>query len=141
MAALTAATAAGVSLAPVAIKAIGELHQTVFLSNNLARQGQSLPKEAGALDRSARRRAAGVSDALMDDEEPSYLKEGPSRPVAGDLRKSYEVKRGSATSSKGILTDILAKVPRKMNGGEDYQRIARPPPSRQAGFGNQSFTP
>jgi hypothetical protein len=141
MFASAATVAVGVSVFPVAAKAVSELHRTVFnLSDALARQGESVPAEKGAGERLARQRAAGV-DGTIDGGEPAYMGKVPSRATAGDKRKSYEVKKGSALSSRGILDDILAKVPSQANGTDSYKRIARPQPSRQPGFGNQSFTP
>jgi hypothetical protein len=138
-AAVAASTAAGVAVVPVAAKALGELHRAVFMSNTLARQGESI-RDAGADERLARQRAGGIGGGeVSETDEPAYMGKLPRRAVAGDLRPSYVVKKGSATSSKGILSDILAKVPRQVHGTDSYKRIARPQPSRQAGFGNQSF--
>jgi hypothetical protein len=133
------ATAAfGVSALPVAAKAIGELHRAVFQSNVLARQGMSVPQEAGAGERLARQRAGGIKGGT-DGDDPQYMSKVPRKALAGDTRKQHLVTRGSATSSKGILDDILAKVPRKANGTGDYQRAIRPVPTRAAGYGNQSY--
>jgi hypothetical protein len=138
MFAAAAATVMGVSAFPVAAKAIGELHRAVFESNTLARQGLSVPKETGAGERLARQRAGGINGGTEGD-EPGYMEKVPQKSQAGDTRKKYIVTRGSATSSKGILDDILAKVPRQSNGTDDYKRINRPAPSRAAGYGNQSY--
>lgn len=137
-----ASAAVGVAIVPVAAKALGELHRVAFPSNTLARQGESLSKDAGANERLARQRASGVGGGeVSESDEPSYMGKLPKRAVTGDIRRSYETRKGAATSSKGILEDILGKVPRKSNGTDSYQRIARPPPSQQGGFGNQSYTP
>lgn len=141
-AAAAATSAVGVAVVPVAAKALGELHRAVFPSDTLARQGESLGKDSGANERLARQRASGVGGGeVSETEEPSYMGKLPKKAMAGDLRRSYQQRKGSATSSKGILADILSKVPRQSNGTDSYKRIARPPPSRQGGFGNQSYTP
>lgn len=133
---------AGASAIPVAIKAIGEIHRiTVLQSNVLARQGLSTPDELGKEERESRKRGAGFGGDIKS-KTPSYMKKVPKKAVAGDLRKKYEVGGlGNALSSRGNLTDILAKVPRKISGTEQYKRINRPPPKRLPGYGNQSFTP
>lgn len=135
------AVIAGASAIPIAMKAAGELHRiTVLRSNTLARQGLSVPEEEGLGEKLARQRAGGISGGIESD--PSWARKVPAKPLAGDLRKEYEVGGlGNATSSQGILSDILAKVPKQVNGTDEYKRIARPNPKRAAGFGNQSFTP
>lgn len=131
-----AATSALVAL-PVAVKAAGELHRHVLASDALARQGVGPVPLPGAAKRAERNRAAGIPGGLAD-QEPAYLGRVPNRPVTGDLRKDYEVGRlGDATSSKGVLSDILAKVPRKTHGSGDYKKINRPDPRRLPGFDNQ----
>jgi hypothetical protein len=141
MFAAAATVAVGASALPVAAKAIGELHRAVFMSNALARQGQSLVGSEGEIERSARQRAAGIGGAVPESDEPSYMDNVPKKAVAGDTRGKYVQTRGSATSSRGILSDILAKVPRRANGTDEYKEIARPRPSRQAGYDNQAFAP
>lgn len=133
---------AGASAAPVAIKAVGELHRTLVLQSNvLARQGESVPAKRGEGEKLARQRAAGVKGGVVSP-EPKYMGKVPSQPVSGDLRRDYEVGGlGNATSSQGILSDILDKVPRQQHGTGEYKRINRPQPLRAPGFGNQSFTP
>lgn len=136
-----AGAAAVVPLLPVALKAVGEVHR-VLMSDALARQGLGPVGPAGALERSARQRAAGVPRPGIASSEPNYLDRVPKRPVAGDKRREYEVGGlGNATSSRGLLDDVLAKVPRKLNGTAEYKRINRPNPSRAPGFDNQGATP
>lgn len=137
-----AAIASGACAAPVLFKAAGEVHRTLVLKSNvLARQGESVPTEAGAGQKLARQRAAGVSGGVKS-KEPGYMGKVPSNKVTGDLRKDYEVGGlGKATSSQGNITDILAKVPKQQHGTDEYKRINRPVPSRAPGFGNQSFSP
>lgn len=138
--------AAGVSAAaapflPVALKAVGEAHR-VLMSDALARQGLGPVGPSGAAERSARQRAAGIPNPGIESNEPGYLGRVPKRPMAGDLRRDYEVGGlGNATSSRGLLEDILAKVPRKLHGTEEYKRINRPAPKRAPGFDNQGATP
>lgn len=133
---------AGASAAPVAIKAVGEIHRTLVLQSNvLARQGESVPANRGEGEKVARQRASGVKGGLPK-MEPGYMSKVPVKPVTGDLRKDLEVGGlGNATSSRGILSDILDKVPRQSHGTGEYKRINRPSPGRAPGFGNQSFTP
>lgn len=133
---------AGASVAPVAIKAVGEIHRGLVLQSNvLARQGVSVPAERGEGEKVARQRASGVKGGI-EKTEPDYMGKVPARPVCGDLRRDLEVGGlGNATSSRGILTDILDKVPRQSHGTGDYKTINRPSPGRAPGFGNQSFTP
>mmetsp|Transcript_12827 Transcript_12827/g.34531 ORF Transcript_12827/g.34531 Transcript_12827/m.34531 type:complete len:163 (+) Transcript_12827:147-635(+) len=109
-------------------------------NNVLARQGRGVPDMPGAGDKLARQRAAGIKGGVETREQPSFLDKVPNKGIRGNLKENYTVgKLGNATSSQGNLPDILAKVPKKPNGTPEYQRIARPPPSRQAGFGNSSF--
>ncbi|CAN8068075.1 unnamed protein product [Agarophyton chilense] len=131
-----------ISSLPIAIKAIGELHKaTVLQSNALARQGLSTPDKRGEDERLSRQRAGGISGGFKE-QAPSWERKVPSRAVAGDIRKDYEVGGlGNATSSRGNLVDILDKVPRKTHGNGDYKKINRPQPRRLPGFGNQSFGP
>lgn len=135
----------GVCALPVAIKAVGELHrQHVLQSNVLSRQGNGSPEFAGAEEKLARQRTGGILGGLAPNKgEPGYLRKVPARPMTGDKRRDYEVgSLGNATSSRGILLDVLDKVPRRTVGGSgDYKRANRPGPSRKAGWGNQSFTP
>lgn len=144
-AASAASLTLGATALPVAAKAFGELHRTVLQSNGnntLARQGESFDPAEGARERNSRQRAGGITGGTCSEtEEPSYMDATPKKASAGDIRRSYETKKGSATSSKGILSDILAKVPRRTVGTESYKRASRPAPSRQGGYGNQSFTP
>lgn len=134
--------ALGGAALPVAIKAAAELHLTSLRANTLARQGESLPGAAGARERNAKQRAGGITGGTCSEtDEPSYMDAAPRKPQAGDTRADFAQKKGAATSSKGILADILAKVPRRTVGGEEYKRAARPSPAREGGFGNQSFTP
>lgn len=137
-----AAVASGACAAPVLLKAAGEAHRALVLrSNILARQGVSVPEDAGNGAKLARQRAAGVSGGVKS-KEPAYMGKVPSRKVSGDLRKDYEAGGlGNATSSQGNLTDILSKVPRKTHGDTEYKRINRPVPTKAPGFGNQAFTP
>lgn len=140
-AAAAASSAVGVVALPVAAKAVGELHRAVFLSNTLARQGESINPDAGEGDKLARQKVGGISGGKRaESDEPAYMGKTPKNSGA-DLRKSYQTRKGAATSSKGILSDILAKVPSQTNGTDSYKRIARPQPTRAGGFGNQSFTP
>ena len=133
--------AAGVHLLPVAMKAFGEGHR-VLMSDALARQGLGPVGPSGDAERNARQRAAGVPNPGVPSDVPDYFGRVPSRPLAGDKRRDYEIGGlGNATSSRGILEDILAKVPRKTHGLGDYKRSNRPPPSRPDGFGNQSASP
>lgn len=145
MLALTGA-AAGVSVLPVAIKAVGELHRlTVLKSNNnnvLARQGNGSPTSDDT--KLARQRAGGVRGGLSDAKpSPKFLDKVPKRGAPGDGRRNYEVGGlGNATSSRGQINDVLDKVPRRTAGASaDYKRANRPIPSRLPGFGNQSFGP
>lgn len=137
-----AAVASGACAAPVLLKAAGEAHRALVLrSNVLARQGESVPEDAGNAAKLARQRAAGVSGGVKS-KDPAYMGKVPSRKVTGDLRKDYEAGGlGNATSSQGNLTDILSKVPRNIHGDTEYKRINRPVPTRAPGFGNQAFTP
>lgn len=138
------ATAGVVAVLPIAIKAVGELHNHVLQSNKnnvLARQGLGTPGSAED-SRLSRQRAGGISGGLSPEKkEPSYLGKVPSRGLAGDLRKQYKQSlRGNATSSRGSLADQLSKVPRQTHGGSsDYKRANRPPPSRLPGFDNQAY--
>eukprot|EP00186_Timspurckia_oligopyrenoides_P003911 CAMPEP_0182448278 /NCGR_PEP_ID=MMETSP1172-20130603/25661_1 /TAXON_ID=708627 /ORGANISM="Timspurckia oligopyrenoides, Strain CCMP3278" /LENGTH=161 /DNA_ID=CAMNT_0024645081 /DNA_START=138 /DNA_END=623 /DNA_ORIENTATION=- len=143
--------------AGVAIKAFGEWQLynsgacesaraapgSVFLMSNgnnvLARQGEGVPDFSGAGSKLARQRAGGIKGGV-EVKGPAFLDKVPSRAMSGDIRGKYMAGGlGNATSSQGNLTDILAKVPKKINGTDEYKKIARPPPSKQAGFGNQSF--
>lgn len=137
-----AAVASGACAAPVFLKAAGEAHRALVLQSNvLARQGESVPENAGNGAKLARQRAAGISGGVKS-KEPGYMGKVPERKVSGDLRKDYEAGGlGNATSSQGNLTDILAKVPKQTLGDSEYKRINRPVPSRAPGFGNQAFTP
>lgn len=137
-----AAVATGACAAPVFFKAAGEVHRALVLrSNVLARQGESVPAEAGAGRRLAQQRASGVSGSERRS-EPGYMGKVPRKSMAGDLRKDYEVGGlGNATSSQGNITDILAKVPTQQLGTDQYKKINRSVPSRAPGFGNQSFPP
>ena len=135
------AAATGVPLLPVALKALGEGHR-VLMSDALARQGLGPVGPSGGAERNARQRAAGVPNPGVSSDVPDYFDRVPNRPVAGDKRRDYEVGGlGDATSSKGILEDILDKVPRKTYGLGDYKRINRPYPKRPEGFDNQGATP
>lgn len=137
-----AAIASGACAAPVLFKAAGEAHRALVLrSNVLARQGESIPAEAGNGGKIARQRAAGISGGVKS-KTPGYMGKVPNNKMTGDLRKDYEVGGlGNATSSQGNIADILAKVPRQKNGTDEYKRINRPVPRRAPGFGNQSFSP
>eukprot|EP00174_Griffithsia_okiensis_P000473 GO255931.1.p1 GENE.GO255931.1~~GO255931.1.p1 ORF type:complete len:127 (+),score=1.85 GO255931.1:122-502(+) len=113
-------SAAGLTALPVAAKAVGELHRQVFLqSNTLARQGMNVPDKKGEGEKLARQRSAGINGGLSGaKKDPAYLRDVPSRPMAGDKRRDYEVgSLGNATSSRGNITDILDKVPRRTLGG------------------------
>lgn len=137
-----AAVATGACAAPVFFKAAGEVHRALVLQSNvLARQGESVPSQSGAGERLARQRASGVSGPERK-KEPGYMGKVPENNLAGDLRKDYEVGGlGNATSSQGNIMDILAKVPRRKMGTDQYKKINRPVPSRAPGYGNQSYTP
>lgn len=139
-AAAAATTAAGISVLPIAAKAAGELHRTVFESNLFARQGRSLPDEAGVEKRLARQRVGGISGGAIS-EEPDYMAKTPKRASRGDSRSKFLAKKGeSPYSSKSVLDDILAKVPNQTAGTESYKRISRPRPTRSDIF-NQAFLP
>lgn len=149
MLALTGVVAPGVTAAaavalPVALKAVGELHQHVLMSNKnnvLARQGYGLP-DGGEDMRLSRQRSGGISGGLNSGKkEPGFLKKVPSRASSGDTRKKFLINnRGNATSTRGTLEDQLSKVPRRTHGASaDYKRANRPTPSRLPGFDNQSY--
>lgn len=135
----------GVSVLPIAIKAVGELHRhTVLQSNTLARQGNGLPEFAGEDEKLARQRAGGINGGLVPGKAPpAYLGKVPKRGAPGDGRRDYEVGGlGNATSSRGRIVDILNKVPRRTAGASsDYKNANRPVPSRLPGYGNQSYAP
>ena len=136
--------AAGASVAPVAIKAVGEMHRHIVLqSNTLARQGNGTPTLQGLEDTLERQRAAGIRGGLTNDKDPpAYMDKVPNRPITGDSRKEYVVGKGNATSSRGRMADILSKVPKRTVGGSaDYKKSNKSTPKRAGGFGNQSFTP
>lgn len=135
---IAAGAIAGASALPVAIKAVGELHRAVFQSE-LARQGQGIPVKRGEGERLQRQKVGGISGGVAPT-KPGYFGKVPSRPLAGDLRKEYEVGGlGDATSSRSNLEDILDKVPRKMHGTESYKRIVRPTPTKKPGYDNQAY--
>jgi len=146
-----AATSTCVPLLPVALKGLGELHraftsdslggQRVFASDALARQGLGPVGPRGLSEKQARQRAGGISGPGIPTSEPGYIGRVPSRNVAGDQRGDYQATRGNATSSRGILGDILGKVPRKTHGSAEYKRINRPQPKRTPGFDNTSALP
>lgn len=153
--ALTGAAAAiGAPAVMLSLKALSSVEQAISparplaanKNNVLARQGNSVPAAPGDEARRQRQRAAGLQGANeADADEPAYLGKVPQRAggVAGDLRKTYEAPKGknNATSSQGVLEDILAKVPSRADYGTgDYARSVRPQPSAQGGFGNQSYT-
>lgn len=133
--------ASGIGATPVLIKAAGELHRTYLESNVLARQGQGTPADKGEDAKLARQRASGIKGGIQS-KEPQYMGKVPGKKMTGDLRKDYEIGGlGNATSSRGILEDILSKVPRQTLGTDEYKKIARPQPKKAGGYGNQSFTP
>lgn len=150
-----AAAALGAPAVMLSMKALSSVEQAISparplaanKNNLLARQGNSVPTAAGEETRRQRQRAGGLQGANESDaDEPAYLGKVPQREggVAGDLRKTYEAPKGknNATSSQGVLEDILAKVPsRDTYGTGDYARSVRPQPSNQGGYGNQSFGP
>lgn len=149
MLALTGVVAPGVTAAaavalPIAVKAVGELHQHVLMSNKnniLARQGYGIP-DIGEDAKLSRQRSGGISGGLTPQKkEPGFLKKVPSRGQSGDKRKDFLTSgRGNATSSRGTLQDQLSKVPRRTHGASaDYKRANRPTPSRLPGFDNQSY--
>lgn len=127
---------------PVLLKAAGELHHTLVLQSNiLARQGAGIPELRGEGEKLAGQRAGGIKGGIPSS-EPGYMRKVPSKKVAGDLRGDYMLGRlGNATSSRGNITDVLSKVPRRVHGTEDYKKINRPTPRRLAGYGNQSYAP
>lgn len=140
-----AGTLAGASVLPIAIKAVGEIHHHVLQSSNvLARQGNGSPDFSGEDERLARQRTAGVRGGFAPGKaEPGYMGKVPDRKLSGDDRKDYKVGGlGNATSSRGVIDDLLDKVPRRTHGATaDYKKANRPVPSRKAGWGNQSYTP
>lgn len=147
MLALTGA-AAGVSVIPVAIKAVGELHRLTVLKSNsnnvLARQGAGSPTSVADDTKLARQRAGGIRGGLSQAKpSPKFLDKVPKRGAPGDNRRDYEVGGlGNATSSRGQIDDVLDKVPRRTVGANgDYKRANRPIPSRLPGYGNQSYGP
>lgn len=125
---------------PVLLKAASELHHSMVLQSNiLARQGAGLPELEGEGERLAKQRAGGIKGGIASD-EPGYMRKVPSKSVAGDTRGNFKTGGlGNATSSRGNITDILSKVPRRVYGTEDYKRINRPTPRRLPGYGNQSY--
>jgi len=138
----------------VSLKALSSVEQVLSparplaanKNNVLARQGNSVPSAPGDEARRQRQRAGGIGSANeADADEPGYLGKVPKRVgVAGDIRKNYEAPKGknNATSSQGVLDDILAKVPSRSDYGTgDYAKSVRPQPSAQGGFGNQSYSP
>eukprot|EP00179_Madagascaria_erythrocladioides_P009916 CAMPEP_0198326676 /NCGR_PEP_ID=MMETSP1450-20131203/14133_1 /TAXON_ID=753684 ORGANISM="Madagascaria erythrocladiodes, Strain CCMP3234" /NCGR_SAMPLE_ID=MMETSP1450 /ASSEMBLY_ACC=CAM_ASM_001115 /LENGTH=163 /DNA_ID=CAMNT_0044030653 /DNA_START=85 /DNA_END=576 /DNA_ORIENTATION=+ len=143
-----------VTAAAISAKALSELHRAANpapplvlaanANNNLARQGLAGPALPGANRRAESDRVGGIRGGVSkkDGEAPAYLEKVPKKEMTGDLRKDYAPGGlGDATSSKGNLSDILAKVPNRgaYGGNDDYRRANRAPPSRQGGFGNQSF--